>query len=213
MAFLTLVAFCVYFYWAISHTEEMILQEKLTDLRFGADVVCDQIDHLATYNKDWGVYDYPALLARAVEKVDASEDTYAELFNADLDSISERTPFYEGAPFVPAEYPALISAMAVGERGEMTVWFDKPGVIPQDTHLYYRWVPSDTTAEDRLLVLVGASKYSIDNSFSAWITYGAIALILVTAVLITSAVVLLCRLGYIYEQRGGADKWKAGRFS
>ena len=206
--FLLLIGFCAYFYAAMNHMEDRLLREKIADRRFAVNIICDEIDRLVETDDNWGVYDYVTILSDVVAQIDGTGGTYAELFDEGIHGVSERSPLFDGAPFDPMEYPDLARAMRENEAGEMVVEFDKPGAPKHDLSVYFRWVPTDTTLEHRLLVVVGVSKFSIDSDISVWVAYGAAVLIIVTAALMLGAVILLCRLGSIYELRGGASKWR-----
>jgi len=115
--------------------------------------------------------------------------------------LSDRTPLFDDAPFDPWEYSALVQAVSENERGEITVWFEKEGAIPHRLHLYFRWIPTDETLQNRLLMIVGVSKYSINTGIGSGVTYGAAALIAVSAVFIVGSVVLLSYVQGMYDRK------------
>ncbi|MCL1964266.1 MAG: hypothetical protein FWF69_04305 [Firmicutes bacterium] len=214
MVFLVLIAFCAYFYVARNNMDETLLKEMIADRRVAIDTICDTINRFVEADNDWATYDYVTILSGVVAELDAARGVYAELFDTDMHNLSKRwQAFVEDAAFEAEDYPALLQTMRENERGEVTIWFDKPDTPSHDIHIYYRWVPTNKALEGRLLIVLGVSKYAINHNISSWITYGAAALIAVTAVLMLGAVMLLCRLGYIYQQRGGADKWRRKIFS
>jgi len=106
-------------------------------------------------------------------------------------------------------YPEIVSAIMSRENGTYKLWFDKEGATPHDLYIYYRWIPTDKSLDNRLLVMIGVSKYSVNTNIGAWITYGALALIIISAIFIIGAVILLCQLGYIYNNREGGGKWRS----
>ena len=207
IALVILIAFCGFFYYAFAHVNDALLREKIIDRKFDVDLICDQIDHFVELDNDWEEYDYRTTLAYVVAEIDGTVGTYAELFDKDMNGVSERTPLYEGAPFDPREYPELMEAIRAKERGEMNVLFDK-GAAPHDMNIYFRWVPTDKTLTNRYLVIIGVTQVSVNTTISALLKYGAVALIVVAAIFIIGSVILLCRLGYIYQSRGGTDKWR-----
>ena len=202
-AIVILMMFCGYFYFAFNHINEILLKEKYSDRKFNIDLICDEIDHFVEFNNNWEDYDYGKILSNVVSKTDATLGTYAELFDEGLNSLSQRSPLYKDAPLDPKEYPELVGSVRSSMRGETSIWFDKEGAIPQTVHIYYRWVPTDNSSENKLLVILGVSKYSVDTSFESWIIYGAVSLIIISAVLIISAVVLLC---YLWNVLSGKDR-------
>jgi len=191
-AFIILIAFCAYFNYALAHINDTLLHEKIIDRRFAVDLACDEIDRLVMLRDDWDGFEYVTILSSVAAQIDATGGTYCQLFDGGLQSLSDRSPLFDGAPFDPWEYPALVQAVRSNECGEAAVWFDKEGTVPHTLHLYYRWIPTDETVENRLLMVVGVSKFSINAEISSGVTYGAAALIAVSAVFIVGSVVLLC---------------------
>jgi hypothetical protein len=151
---------------------------------------------------------YRTILSGVVSELDATTGVYAELFDADLNNISERSQTYGEALFEAAEYPELMQAMGGNEQGESTVRFDKQGTPPHDIYIYFRWVPTDNTLHNRMLIVLGMSRYSVSNSISSWIVYGAAALIIIAAAFILAAEILLSRVGSISAQKEGSKKWR-----
>ena len=190
-AFLVLIGFCVYFSWAIPHVAEVLLEEKRISRQFDIDLICDEIDLYVEQDKNWETYRYRQILSHMVSKIDATPGTYAELFDDNFVTMSERTPLVDAAPFDPREYPQLNLAMKTQDRGEMKVWFDKKHIQPYDMHVYWRWVPTNHEHSHRLLVVIGVSKYSLDSSISGWITYGAVALIVTASMFIVGCVIFI----------------------
>ena len=164
-------------------------------------------------DNNWDTYDYAAVASGTVAMLDDMFGTYAELFDQNIKNLSERSQTFELVDFSATNYPELVQAMRENDRGEWTVWLDEPGAPPHNVYIYYRWVPTDASLQNRLLIALGVSKHTIDNNISAWVAYGAVALIMVSAVFIVGSVILLCRLGTIYTRRGGADRWRGKIYS
>jgi len=190
-AFIILIAFCGYFYYALAHINGTLLHEKILDRRFTVDLACDEVDRLVAFRGDWDTFVYTEILSEVAARIDATGGTYCQLFDGNLMSLSDRTPLFDGAPFDPWEFPAFLQAVSENERGEATVWFEKEGAVPHRLHLYFRWIPTDETLQNRLLMIVGVSKFSVNTGISSGVTYGAAALIAVSAVFIVGSVVLL----------------------
>jgi len=207
VTFLVLVAFCGYFYFAFSHVNNALLQEKIIDRQFEVNLICDEMDRFVEFDIDWDSYNYADILSYVVEQMDDTRGTYAILYDDDFNNLLDRDGLF------PLHcYPDLISEILTSERGEMTIQLEHGGKPMHDVHLYYRWVPSDETLTGRMLVLIGVSKYSVDNNISDEIIYGAVILIIVTSLFILAMVIVLCQLGHIYTQREGADKWRKKTF-
>ena len=193
LAILILAAFCMYFYLSLNNMSDTLLQEKIISRRFDVDLVCDEIDKFVEIDNDWNTYDYETILSYVVTEIDGTVGTYAELFDGHLNSLSERSPLFKGAPFDPREYPELIDFVKLNESGDMTVWFDKEGITPHDLYIYFRWVPTDKNLSNRLLVMIGVSKFSVDSNISVWVTYGAASLIVVSFVFIVTTVLTIIK--------------------
>lgn len=207
-ALFVLVAFCGYFYYAFGHVNNVLLNEKIIDRRFDIDIICDEIDRIIEQNKDWDTYNYKSILSSLVTKIDATVGTYSELFDEQMKSLSVRRPLFGKAPFAPFNYPQLMDAIQNNEYGDMKIMFNEIGAIPHIIHVYFRWTPTDKSLKNRMLVLVGVSRFSIDSNIGNEIIYGAVALIIVASLFILVCVILLCQLGFIYKSRQGDDKWR-----
>ena len=208
LAFLILIAFCVFFYFSSASLESSLVDEKFIDRKLDVDLMCGAIERLVAIRDDWGKFDYEAILRDIVESLDETSRTCNQLLDMDLNIIAARTPIFPHAPFVVTEYPSLVEAMLMNEYGECTIRFDKPGIPPHDVKVYYRWVPMDPLAENRLLVMAGVSRFTIDQDVIWLVAYGEAALIIVAAVFVLYAVIMTCRLGYIYNRREGENKWR-----
>ena len=190
-AFLILIGFCGYFSWAIPHFGDVLLEEKRISRQFDIDLICDEIDRYVEQDKNWETYRYKQILAQCVSKIDATGGTYAELFNENFESLSERHPYFANFSFDPRTYSALIGEIKRQNRGEMTVFVNEESVPAHDMHVYWRWVPTSPEYQNRLLVVLGVSKYALDSSVSDWITYGAIALIITASTFIVGCVIYI----------------------
>lgn len=210
VALFVLVAFCGYFYVAFKHVNHLLLQEKIIDRRFDIDIICDEIDRIIIQNNDWDTYNYKSILASLSSKIDATIGTYSELFDDQMNSLSIRKPLFGMAPFVPHNYPALMDAINNHEHGDIEIMFNETtaAAIPHKIYIYFRWTPTDKNLKNRMLVIVGVSRFSLNSNIGNDIVYGAVALIIVTAVFILVTVILLCQLGFIYKSRKGEDKWR-----
>ncbi|MCL1859574.1 MAG: hypothetical protein FWF92_10135 [Oscillospiraceae bacterium] len=200
-ALAVLAAFCGYFYFAIEHVNDMLMQEKIIDKRFDVDLICDEIDRFVELENNWEVHNYGKILSGVIMQMDSTDGIYAELFDENLESISK----YEQQTSVSDDnsfnfniesYPEFIREVKTNESGEIWVCFDKDGTDAHDFYIYYRWVPTDKNLSGRFLAVIGVSKYSVNTGISSWITYGAVSLIIISAVFIVSTVTLLCRRKY-----------------
>jgi len=202
-ALLLLIVFAIYFTYVFDYADNKLIMEKYDARIMTTDVLCETIDTFVELSRDWNEYDYDAVLASITAFIDASgEDasSYAELFDADLNSLSERTPYFPDTPFVLKDYQELEDAVIARESGRITLWFDKSDE-PHDIYLYWRWVPTDSTLNNRLLLVTGVTKYSVNNAITQDIKNGAILIVGLTAALIVAAAILLTLLGNVYDKR------------
>ena len=200
-----LAALCVYFSQARSRMNETLLQEKVIARRDEINLVCDMVDRFVERDNDWGQYDYEKTMSDAMSQIDSTggSGTYAELFDSDLSGVSDRSFRFEGVRFNPLDYPGVIETVLSNEHGEFEIRFDGLGAPAHTLHMYFRWVPTDKSLEGRLLVMVGVSKFSVDTTISAWITYGVIILIIVYAIFALNYI--FRQLGHKRPYEGGAD--------
>jgi len=74
-------------------------------------------------------------------------------------------------------------------------------------HLYYRWMPLYSPEHERFLVIGGVSSYSVTKNVSLWVSVGQWVSMIITFALNIWLVLLITRLGNVYESRTG-DKWR-----
>ena len=187
----------------INHT---LLEEKFLEKQLELDLIDNLVDQLIIRDEDWGIYDYQSLLNDSIELLDAQAYTFAALYDEALTNLSHRTGSYSDLydPFAGTNFRAEVLANA---RGNYISPYKPTGEPERDMHIYYRWVPTDTTLRNRYLTVVAISEYSISNHAAEWIGWGAMALVGTVTALNIALVVLMSRLGVIYEQRRG-DKWR-----
>jgi len=206
VALMILVLFCGYFAYSFSAVNTALMQEKLIDRTFETNLICSEIDYLISKENDWGIYDYQSFLSQMISQIDATVTSYAELFDENLNNLSVRSPLFKEKPFDPKNYPELLQAVEQNERGEIIIDIEQGnGISAYTNFVYYRWVPTDKALSNRMLVLVGVSKHSVDTEIPALIEYGAIALIIVSSIFIIGATILFCRLR-VYAGGGKSGK-------
>ena len=203
-----MVAFSLFFYHLTEEINNELLHEKFVEKRTNIDLIDTQIDRFIEIDADWGKYDYQSIIAYNMQYIDELPMTFAATYDENFKPISERSLSYENAPFEPVDYPEFIQAAANNEKGELILKFKPANDIERDMHVYYRWVPSDSSLDNRFLTVVAISKYSITTVSEKWIGYGALALIIITTILNFTMVALICRLGQIYMTRSQKYKWR-----
>jgi hypothetical protein len=203
-----MIAFSVFFHILLDEIGNALLHEKMIEKRLNIDLIDSQIDRFIELDDDWGTYDYESILAYDMNTLDKLPLTFAALYDENLNNLSVRAPSYESAPFDPMIYEEFLQAIYENERGDIKVLFAPPDSEERDMLIYFRWVPSDASLNNRLLTVVAISRYSVDTPLSGWIVYGTATLIFVTTLLNLVLVALLCNLGNVYSKRKGRVKWR-----
>jgi hypothetical protein len=182
---LLLIGFCNYFYFALLHVQNLVLKEKIYDKQFEIDLLCDQIDYVVKDTNSWLTYDYQPVLKNLVAHIDADYGLYAELLDKNLKGLSKRTIQSE-VYFDITEHKDVLDIVKNNQSGtiDLTLAFPKAKIKPYPFHIYYRWIPSDTSYETRYCIVIGVSKYSVITYSSEWLVYGVIALICLLAIII-----------------------------
>ena len=159
--------------------DRMLLEEKLIEKRFVIALIAEQADALIEKSGDWNsAYEgYFDTLLHNVEMLDQVEMTYAAVYDEQLQNVSARSPSYEGSPFEPPENPEFVAAVGTNESGDLVLPFTPPGAQMRPMYLHYRWLPSDATLENRLLLVTAISKFSLNARISTWVQLTTILLV------------------------------------
>ncbi|MCL2743640.1 MAG: hypothetical protein FWE67_07300 [Planctomycetaceae bacterium] len=188
-AVLVLLAF--YFQTAKDDMYRMLLQEKFASIRYDADFACSTFDYLVQRDNKWDVQKYQDTLIFLASKIDATSKCYGELFDEQFNSISKRSPVFPNKTFDPKEYPDLMFLMQSENTGDYTVMFD-PQVVPaHELHLHWRWIPTDKEIENRLLLIVGCTKYSVNTKITDKFINSTVALFLISSVFVIGSIMML----------------------
>ncbi|MCL2622437.1 MAG: hypothetical protein FWD31_02125 [Planctomycetaceae bacterium] len=171
--------------------QNLQLQEKVTEIEHTLDYVCHATDYLVECDGDWDENRYKGVLASVVSKIDATSNLYAELFDWNFQSLSERTVLFEGCKkFDPKDYDELMVAFQTQNSGESVVKYWPGRGATVDAHVRWRWTPTDPRYEHRLLVIVGTSLYSVHNYLAGRHTFLIILLLCTSSVVIVGGVML-----------------------
>ena len=208
VAIFVLISFCGFFVFAFSDMDSALLKEKIISRKQSIDRMCDSIDRLVERDADWDTYDYVTMISENVEQTD-STGTFCAVYDMNLDQISERTTDSSNADLYPMEYESVVKAVTENQRGDVVIRYKSENVKEHDMHIYYRWVPTDHNLQNRLLIILGVCSHSVDTKLGGWVIYGAVALIIVSAISILGSVFLFCQLGTVYALRGEDKKWRS----
>jgi len=174
------------------------------------DEIVTSVDMLAAVEEktDCEWFDHEKTIRDAAEFMDRYYQVFAGAYkfsDGNLVLISER--FYETSPFEPLDYPVFIETVLSHENGNLVIRYTPENQEYRDLHIYFKWMPSFLPPQEQYLVAAGVSKYSITKTVSLWVSVGQWVSTAITFVINTLLIILIARLGHIYEQRNG-DKWR-----
>ena len=107
------------------------------------------------------------------------------------------------------EREEFIQAVFSNDQGKIIIGDTPENQKYRDVYLYYRWMPFYSFAGERYLVVTGVSYYSVVSTIPLWVSVGQWVSTVITFALNTWLILLIVRLGSIYEQRTG-EKWRRG---
>lgn len=197
----------VFFSHATKEIEKTLLQGKYEDAMNFVDMLAAAVE--ATTEREW--QDHEKNIRDSVEFVDQLHQVYAGAYkqiDGRLTLITER--YYETSIFEPLDYPEFTDAISAHDHGKLVIGYTPEEQDYRELHLYYRWMPLYSPTGDRYLVAAGVSRLSIRPVVAQWVSTSQLASMAITFALNVWLVVLLTRLGYVYEQRAG-DKWRDRR--
>jgi len=200
--FILALAACFYFMGVTAEIDNTLLEEKYLEKVLEIDLIDSLVDSLIVIDDDWYTYDYIRLLLESIDLLDAQPYTFAALYNTDLVSLSHRTASYADLydPFLNEEFKEAVLSNECGHFISEYTPIDAP---TRDMYIYYRWVPTDTSLEGRLLTVVAISKYTVTNHAASWVGIGAIILISSVTILNAIMIAVIVKLGWVYSVRAG----------
>jgi len=148
-----------------------LLEEKFLEKQLDLDLVDNLVDQLIVRDNDWETYDYQSLLGDSIEFLDKQPFTFSALYTEDLQYVSYRTPSYEELfdPFIDTGFKQAVLTHAQGSYIVKYTPTDQP---ERDMHIYYRWVPTDDSFDQRFLSVVAISEFSISSHTADWVGWG-----------------------------------------
>jgi hypothetical protein len=181
-----------------------MLREKYLEVLHAADMLAAAVE--ANPQREW--IDHERNIIDSIEYLDRLYQVYAAAYKPTDGGLALLTNrYYETTPLEPIDYTIFMEAIFAQESGDLVIGFAPENQPYLDVHLYYRWMPRYSPAGERYLVVTGVTERSIVSKIPLWVSTGQWAGMAVTFTLNIWLVVLLTRLGYIYEQRKG-DKWR-----
>jgi len=157
------------------------LYEKTEGRRLMVDLICDVAEH----------GDDRQALIEAINEIDSSGNrgTYAAVFDADLDILTVRSPYFKTMNFNPFNFPDFTREVKINNRGRISLISEfLPEASAHTINMYFRWVYRDS--ETPMLVIVGVSKYAVETDIDgglkigAWIIASAFTITGITSVIV-----------------------------
>jgi len=195
-------------YYASKKIDAAQLQEKYIQIIESVDMIAAAVE--ANPDRIW--YDHEANIRDSIEYLDGLYQIYGaayKLIDGKLEIITTRV--YETSIFEPLEYPELMEEIFANDSGRHAIGYTPRNQTFRTLYIYYRWMPLYSPHGDRYLVIGGVSEHSIQNRISLLETGWLWIAVIVTAAITIWPVILLIRLGHIYESRNGPDKYRAER--
>jgi len=159
-----------------------LCEQKYNGIKMSLYTIATQIDRFVEEDDDWGAYDYLSLLKPMIEEIDAGKMIYAELFDHNLVSLSDRKFEIASDFFDPRAYDEFLLAVEEKDSGELGVIFDNGVRPPFKEHLYFRKMPAGNH-ENKYIAVVGVNRYSAVKSVEPWVMWGAIGIVAMTVLL------------------------------
>jgi len=153
---------------------------------------------------------YEEILMYTVQHIESEyKYTFAQVFDSHLQPLTALNPGVGGGQkHNPLDYPEFVQAVHANEQGTLVYTYETAQAGKREIYMCFRWVPTDTSCETRYLIAVGVSRFTVNESIDRTVIYGAIAFIIVMAIFMSMAVVYVCRVGYIWEERKEGEKWR-----
>jgi len=193
-----LVANGIYFRHAAKEIQNALLSEKY---REAVDIV-DMLAAAVEANAERRWLDHEQNMVASVEFIDRLYQVYAGAYKpvgGELALVTER--HYETSPFEPFDFAEFAEMAAARESGDLVVGYAPEAQPYRGLHLYFRWMPLYSPPGERYLVVAGVSQYSVTSTIPLWVSAGQWVSMALTFAINVSLILLIARLGYIYERR------------
>jgi len=201
-----LILNAMYFMYASNEIQNTLLNEKYIEAVNAVDMLYAAVE--ADPEHDWVGHELQ--IRDSIEYFDTLYQIFAaayKLVDGKLVLITNRV--YETSPLEPLSRDEFLKAVFANEQGSLVIG-DKPdNQEHREVHIYYRWMPSYAPTEDKYLIVTGVSNYSVVSVIPFWVSAGQWASMGITFAINIWLILLLVRLGNIYEKRNG-DKWRKG---
>ena len=201
---LFLLVNALYFKKASQEINRALLEKKYNEVVAQVNMLAASVE--ADEARTW--QEHERNIIDSVEYLDKQYQVYAVAYVPDergLELITRR--HYETSPFNPFEYGEFKASIKGSDSGKITIGYTPENQVYRDLHIYYRWMPVYSSPAERYLVVGGVSEHSVTVPIAEWVSMGQIISMLATFAINMALILLVIRLGRIYDRRGG-DKWR-----
>ena len=191
---LLIIAGCLYYAYAYPEYEAARVREKALDRQQEVNLLSGIADLLAEHDGTAGGIGYEEVLTYSLRYMEAEfTSTFAQLYDEALNPLLELSPGVAGgAKHNPLDYPEFVAAVRGSEFGSLTYWYETEEAGGRDVYMTYRWVPTDATRTDRLLIAVAISKYSVSERIATNIKTCTLAMVVVASIAMVGAAFIAC---------------------
>ena len=204
-----LVAFSSYFNFVFTAHEDAMIREKAYEKQQDIDMLCALTDRLVELGTEGdGMLVYKDVLVFAAQHIDREfYNTFAQVFDAELTPLIRTNPGVGGGrKHNPLDYDEFVDAVTANDAGVLEYTYTTAEAGKRTIYMAYRWAPSGADPSQKYLIAIGVSKYTIREQINEMAIYGAIALIIVTSVIIFGCAVVMIRLLPEGKKRNGGDE-------
>ena len=181
-AIFILAVFTLYFQEVSVQSKRDLLAAKMQSLEYDVEHVCNLVDHLIEQDGDWEADKHRGTFIVLTESIDSMPEIYAELMDSQFNTISQRIiPETDNWWFEPRDHSDLMCQLRSENEGYYTVVHKTPGHRSIEVVLRWRWIPTDDRYDNRILLLVGVSMYSVNTDAMRLMVFGIVLLIVISA--------------------------------
>ena len=204
-----LIAYCFYFNHVFAKQEESLITNKALEKRQDIGLLAGLVDKLVEMDHETGGYHgFEEILIFAVQYTETEfHSTFAQVYDENMIPLIEQSPGVGGGKkHDPRDYQEFLDAVEKAKEdgtlaGDLVYTYDTPQAGSREVHMTFRWMPTDTTHSSQYLVAIGISKYTIIGQVDTLTIYGAVSLIVVTALFILFSVYVSVKRGDASEKR------------
>lgn len=188
---LILIINALFFKFATEEINGTLLREKYVEIVNAVDMLGAAVE--ADPDRSW--IDHVDSIRCSVEFLDSLHQVYAALYMRADDRIALLSAReYETSPLDPMEYVSFREAVLSCDSGSVVIGYAPESQTYRNMHIYFKWMPSYSSGDERFLVVAGVSSYSVSTSIALWVSAGQWASMGITFALNLWLVFMLLRI-------------------